>query len=442
MLWLSTWLFTKTPLVWFVESYWRDEAFSNLLARQPWLQIAHITALDFSPPLYYYLLKLWMLLFGSSEIATRSFSLLCFVLTLFVMVECLVFIFRFRSRDISPVLIPLGLLTPVLAYYAFEARGYTLLALCATTSIYALCTKSSRLYALTILVGCLTHYSMIFVVITHATLVLLQQTPFKLKEYVRMCTLPWMIILAWMIYASAAHQGAPPASFWIPQPQLTDLLNTPEILLTGREVSPTSVEYVRSLTSLVYIVIAGALLHHARERRNSITILTASVLLPPVLIFFISYISLISLFHPRYMIVSTTPLLILLLASIKSYRSLHRIMLVCWLALFLYSSLTHRIKHRHKDDLRSVIYSIQLYSSPRDYLYVTSVLDYHPAQIYWYDKDRVKILGEEYRNIPSYVGKSLIDQSALDTSSTDCKDPCQIFVLDQSRRLKVMPKLL
>ena len=114
MLWLSTWLFTKTPLVWFIESYWRDEAFSILMAQHKWTDISWLTAQDFSPPLYYYLLKVWIMVFGSSEIATRSLSLLCYVMTLFMMVEFLVFAFRFRSRDISPVLIPLGLLTPAL----------------------------------------------------------------------------------------------------------------------------------------------------------------------------------------------------------------------------------------------------------------------------------------------------------------------------------------
>jgi uncharacterized membrane protein len=442
MHWLFTWLYTKTPLVWFVESYWRDEAFSILMAQRKWTEISWLTAQDFSPPLYYYLLKVWMMLFGSSEIATRSLSLLCYVLTLFVLVEFLVFVFHFRSRDISPVMLPLGLLTPVLAYYAFETRGYTLLALCATTSTYALCTKSKKLYTLSLLAGCMTHYSMIFVFATHCLVQLFGWTPYTLKEFVKISVLPLLVTLSWMLYAVYAHQGASPASFWIPAPRLYDLINAPEILLTGREVSTKTSEYVRSLTTFVYVVVLFAAFGRTSANKKATMVLIASIILPPLVIYLISTSTPISLYHPRYMIVSAPPLLLLLLTSIRRYKSLHRIMLVMWLGLLLYGHISLKIKGRHKEDLRSNIYHIQQYSSPTDYLYVPSVLDYHTAQLYWYDKDHVKIIGDTYDAIPSYVGKSLIPKDALVDGSSPCKDPCRIFVLDHSGQLKVMPKLL
>ncbi len=442
MLWLSTWLFTKTPLVWFVESYWRDEAFSILMAQRKWADISWLTAQDFSPPLYYYLLKVWMMVFGSSEIATRSLSLLCYVMTLFVMVEFLVFVFRFRSRDISPVMLALGLLTPVLAYYAFEARGYTLLALSATTSIYALCTKSPRLYALSLLAGCMTHYSMLFVFATHCVVQLLKWTPFTHKEFIKVSAYPMLITGTWILYALYAHQGASPTSFWIPAPRLHDLINAPEMLLTGREVSTKTIEYVRSLTTFTYVVVILAVFGRSSANKRATMILLASVILPPLAIYLISTNTPISLYHPRYMIISAPPLILLLVTSIRRYKSLHRVMLIVWLGLLLYGHLSLKIKGRHKEDLRSQIFHIQRYSSPKDYLYVTSVLDFHTAQIYWHDPNHVKILGDEYDRIPSYVGKSLIPKSSLVEHSEPCKDTCRVFVFDQTRRLKVLPKLL
>ena len=442
MLWLSTWLFTKTPLVWFIESYWRDEAFSILMAQHKWTDISWLTAQDFSPPLYYYLLKVWIMVFGSSEIAARSLSLLCYVMTLFMMVEFLVFAFRFRSRDISSVLIPLGLLTPVLAYYAFEARGYTLLALCATTSIYALCTKSKKLYALSILAGCMTHYSMLFVFATQCIAQLLKWTPFSLKEFIKVSTYPMLITGSWILYAIYAHQGASPASFWIPAPRFYDLINAPEMLLTGREVSTKAIEYVRSLTTFAYAVVIFAAFGRVSANKKATMILLASVILPPLAIYLISTNTPISLYHPRYMIISTPPLLLLLVTSIRRYKSLHRVILIIWLGLLLYGHLSLKIKGRHKEDLRSQVLHIQSYSNPNDYLYVTSVLDFHPAQVYWYDKNHVKIMGDTYDAIPSFVGKSLIPRDALVGDTSPCKDPCRIYVLDHSGQLKVLPKLL
>ena len=77
-------LFTRTPLAYFVASLWRDEAFSYLMARLPIHQLLWATAQDANPPLYYLLLKLWMGIFGTSEIALRSLSLIFFWATLYV----------------------------------------------------------------------------------------------------------------------------------------------------------------------------------------------------------------------------------------------------------------------------------------------------------------------------------------------------------------------
>ena len=53
-------------------SVWFDEAFSAYLARFNIVEIAHFTSLDVHPPLYYWLLKGWTVLFGHSALALRD----------------------------------------------------------------------------------------------------------------------------------------------------------------------------------------------------------------------------------------------------------------------------------------------------------------------------------------------------------------------------------
>ena len=55
-------------------SIWFDEAFSAYIIRFNFSEIWHYTSVDVHPPLYYFLLKIWSLFFGSSDFALRSMS--------------------------------------------------------------------------------------------------------------------------------------------------------------------------------------------------------------------------------------------------------------------------------------------------------------------------------------------------------------------------------
>ena len=58
------------------ESMWVDEAFSAGFVQHNLVQITHYTFNDVHPPLYYYILKLFGSIFGSSVIALRFASLI------------------------------------------------------------------------------------------------------------------------------------------------------------------------------------------------------------------------------------------------------------------------------------------------------------------------------------------------------------------------------
>ncbi len=120
-------------------SLWSDEGNTWAMLGRDFGAIAQAAAADIHPPGYYWLLKLWSLLFGTSAYAMRSFSALAGVLTVLVVA-------RIGRRAVPGN--PgrwLGLLAAFVAavnpfqiYYSQEARMYMLLALESAVLFWAL----------------------------------------------------------------------------------------------------------------------------------------------------------------------------------------------------------------------------------------------------------------------------------------------------------------
>src|SRR5690349_542177 len=115
-----TFLVNHTVIKFFMESLWRDEAFSWAMASQG-VGIFQLTARDFNPPLYYLLLYGWMQIAGSSEAAMRSLSVLFFVGTLYVCWRFMIDLLAVPARRAVLYLVLIAI-NPMLSYYAVEAR--------------------------------------------------------------------------------------------------------------------------------------------------------------------------------------------------------------------------------------------------------------------------------------------------------------------------------
>lgn len=106
--------------------FWIDEGIAVGIASQPLADIPASLRLDGAPPLYYFLLNLWMSLFGSSEAATHSLSLL---FALAIVPTALWAGWSLFDRRTGWICAGLAALNPYLATYANETRMYTLVAL-------------------------------------------------------------------------------------------------------------------------------------------------------------------------------------------------------------------------------------------------------------------------------------------------------------------------
>ncbi len=145
-------------------SIWFDEAFSAYLMRFDLAELTAYTAADVHPPFYYWVLKGWVSLFGTTDLAFRSLSILAGALSIwlaYILVKRL-----FRSPRLALVASWFVAISPLVVRFGEEARMYTFALAIVLGATYALVRASERragkhwwvVYAVLVAVGMLTHY--------------------------------------------------------------------------------------------------------------------------------------------------------------------------------------------------------------------------------------------------------------------------------------------
>ena len=126
---------------WTRSGLWLDEALTVDIARLPLHEIPNALKHDGAPPLYYYLLHFWIVLFGQSNDAVRALSGVFAVLTLPVGWLCGR---RLGGRALAWTMLVLLASAPFAVYYATESRMYSLVILLTGCGYLALARAVSR----------------------------------------------------------------------------------------------------------------------------------------------------------------------------------------------------------------------------------------------------------------------------------------------------------
>lgn len=158
------------------QSIWFDEAYSILLAEHSWREIVELTVVDVHPPLYYWMLKAWTVLFGTSELAVRSLSTLFLGLSVGVAGLLVKRLFGVR---VALFALPFIVFAPFLLRYGFEVRMYAFVSFIGIAATYALVmaveAKQRRrrwmlfaAYSLLVALGVYTLYLMSLVWVAHS----------------------------------------------------------------------------------------------------------------------------------------------------------------------------------------------------------------------------------------------------------------------------------
>jgi len=161
------------------QSFWNDEGNSARLSERTLDLIIEGTASDIHPPAYYILLHYWRAIFGQSEFALRSLSVVAgLALAAFTYrLGCALF-----GESTGVLAAFLGAISPFAIYYSQEARMYALLAALSVASTFfairlsrftppvsrlTLYALRFTLYILTSAAGLYTHYAFAFVLLAH-----------------------------------------------------------------------------------------------------------------------------------------------------------------------------------------------------------------------------------------------------------------------------------
>lgn len=314
-------IFVALAMVQMNLSIWHDEAYSAYLIRGDFADIWNLTAIDVHPPLFYFCLKVWSMLFGNSEIALRMMSVMFGVVAIFAAFYLLKKLFNTKTASIATLVMTLS---PLFIRYAEEARMYTMVLAIALISTLVMVTAISRdkkgkwnfwwlLYGVMLAAGMMTHYFM--------ALVFVAQLVYLIYHY-RAKIWRWDLVLGYAVAGllfvpwlpkCLAQVTSVQGGFWIPELTVATGFN---FLIEGL-VYAADATWIKgweaflvlaAVVGLVYLVVKFVKTMKTEEKsdRDSVMLLVFLTLVPPVLLMILSLPPLKPMFVTRYLIASMT----------------------------------------------------------------------------------------------------------------------------------------
>jgi hypothetical protein len=342
--------------------FWIDEGISVGIAHEHWTSIPHLLRQDGSPPAYYMLLGLWVRLFGDSEIATHTLSLVfglaCIPLAFFA--GRAVF-----GRMTGLVAAVIAALDPFLTYYAQETRMYELEAFLSIVVVWSYVEgilRAKRPWTVVFVIStALIAYShnwglFLCVGLAAATAVAARN---RARLFVAAAIGVGVLYLPWVptLLFQAKHTGAP----WSTRPSLHDLVLSAGSVLGG------DAPFV-ALVLVGGVVLWGVVEHERGEGRTIIVALTTMTAVTIVAAFISSQIS--PAWTTRYFAVIAGPMLLLAGHGIARARALGFAALVAIVFLFAGYSV-----HNDKENARGITRGLAYYLKPGELIIST-----HPEQ--------------------------------------------------------------
>ena len=283
---------------------WYDEAYSAYLVRGDFVQIWNMTSIDVHPPFYYFCLKVWSLIFGTSDVALRSMSV--FFAAIGIILAYFLLKRWFGAKAAAWGTFGLSL-APLLMRYSQEMRMYGVvfaIVMGATLVLdIALKTKSKKAwlgYALLICLGMWTHYFTALAWLAHFAYIIyyfvkngLQKAVFWAYPLAVGLFLPW--IPFFLKQSDSVQQG-----FWIPPVSFTTPMSFVTESLIFHDAAATTnwlvILVIAAVVAVTYLLVKSWRKMEKTERENS-GFLATVILLPPLILMLLS----MEPFQPTYM---------------------------------------------------------------------------------------------------------------------------------------------
>jgi uncharacterized membrane protein len=408
------WLITHSPILYFTQSLWRDEVFSIFVAQKPLSFIA--TSVGFEPPVYYALLHFWIQIFGTSEIAARSLSLVGFALATIVVIVWSEKLFKTRFLH---WFVPLFFfLNPMLLYYAFEVRTYGWYTLFAVLSMYGYVNKKWPLWVAASVLGFYTHaYMAVFLfaqgvhwIATNRSHLKLTVAFLKKDPYVRSFTAIGLLILPWIV--KILRESARLKDSWYFPVDLQLIWSVLGNMFLGYEGTPWHLWDDTALLSLA-IVILGAIALAAHETRKKAQFFAIFAILPLALMVGISFVK--PLFVNRYLLPSTIGLVFLVglaLEALQNNKTMQRLFAAAAIVGVVAFNLWYPNKHA-KLPIRDTLNQINLLKEQQDIVLAASPLIFFESIYYSSDPSRVFLYNPQGVAFPWYVGDAIVSPQQM-----------------------------
>jgi uncharacterized membrane protein len=304
-------------------SVWFDESFSSRLIKSDFVDIAKFTAHDVHPPLYYWLLKIWSELFGSSDVALRSFSVFCGAI---IIILGFLFVRKLFGKKAGYLALPLLALSPMLLRYGIEMRMYTLVVVIILAQLFVLLKARQTgkrawwvLYGVLIAAGLYTHYFSAVAVIAQWGWLLFsspKKQPGQRRGFIWSLVItavlfaPWLpVVIKQML--SLQH------GFWIPDVSFTTLPDYVTSLFFYQTSSATTAWLAVSLMVILVIIIMTIKKSWPSLKANRHFQLVVWMAAAPLFLLLLSLPPLKSSFVDRYVLTSMifTAILIAVVAA-------------------------------------------------------------------------------------------------------------------------------
>lgn len=425
---MFNWILNHSPLLYFTQSLWRDEAFSLLVAQKP---ISFIFQnLTFEPPVYYILLHYWIKVFGTSEIAARSLSLLGFALATVVVISWSEKLFNKHWLSwFTPLLF---FTNPMLLYYAFEIRTYGWYIFFAVLALYAYSQSRWRLWVVATIFGFYTHTYFLFLFaaqgIHWAILHRHKLTkPFTLirEPAVASSLLALSTMVPWMI--RVLREAATLKQSWYFPVNINLIRSVLGNMYLGYEGTPWYLWGFTAPLSLVLLMVFFIAVYKKSTRARN-TIFLFSAIIPLTIVIGASFIK--PLFVNRYLISVTIAEVFLIALAIEAIKNrfLQKIFAVCFLLFALGFNVWYPSQHA-KLNIRSTIQEVNALKGKDDVILAQSPLIFFET-IYYADKgSRVFLYNPQNSPFPWYVGGVLVSESQMATDVPVY--PARAFVVAQ-----------
>lgn len=407
-------LFTHTPLFYLTQSLWRDEAFSILVAEKP--IISFIGKLNFEPPVYYVLLHFWIRIFGESEIAARSLSLVGFSLATLVVIFWAKALFK--KHWLSWFIPVFFFLNPMLLYYAFEIRAYGWYIFFATLSLYAYTQKKYNLLIIANVLAFYTHTYAIFlpfVETIHYLLVnghqkkfwqplhLLKNLFFRNLIITGLAMSPWITLLI--------REMRSLKSTWYYPVDLQLVKSVLGNMFINYDGTPGGLWGRTAILSFVLLILFGIAVKN-KNHKHETSFFAAMIGIPLCVIVGISFFK--PLFVNRYLIFVSISEVILVGYAIFSIKNVAIQKFVAATALlFAIATNMYFPQPKAKLDIRSTIQEANMLRGPNDLLYVSNPLIFFESVYYTKDRHNVFLYNPERNPFPWYVGEMAFSSSQM-----------------------------